>query len=164
MRKSKPGVSADLRRGFTIVELVVTVMVFAVLTGIVTTSTFGYQESARNRERANDIDAIARSLEQYYRTQSGANGASYPNSATTATALAAIVKDNDIVIAPRQTTNSLVVATSNAAQTPTISQYIYQPLNANGTLCTAVPCARYKLYFRQESSNTIVTKDSLRQQ
>ena len=127
-------------------------------------STFGYQETARNRERAADIDVISRNLEQYYRTQATSAGASYPPNSTTVAALGAIINDTDIITAPRQAGNSLVIATSNSAQTPTIAQYIYQPLNVDGTLCTAVPCARYKLYYRQESNNTVFVKNSLRQQ
>ena len=164
MNKQARVFSSDLTRGFTIVELAITIVVLGVLSGVLISSAFGYQESGRNRERANDIDAISRSLEQYYRTQSVAVGASYPPSSTTPAAIGAIVGDSEIVAAPRLTTNSIVVASSAAAQTPTTSQYTYQPLNVDGTLCTAVPCARYKLYFRQESSNTVIVKDSLRQQ
>jgi prepilin-type N-terminal cleavage/methylation domain-containing protein len=156
--------SNDLNRGFSIVELVVVMVVLGILLGAMVSSSFGYQASARNRERANDINSISKSLEQYHRMQSDATGATYPDSSTTATSLAATVNDNEIISAPNETNNSLVVATVSGAQTPTLSQYVYQPLNVEGTLCTALPCARYRLYYQLETTNVVVVKNSLRQQ
>ena len=154
----------NLEAGFTIVELMVVVIVLTILLVVVGRSSYGYQASSRDRERANDIDAISRSLEQYYRTQSVATGATYPSSTITPAGIASIVGDVDIVAAPDEPTNSVVVATSGATQTPTVSQYLYQPLNVDGTICTASPCPRYKLYSRLEESSEILTINSLRQQ
>lgn len=50
---------------------------------------------------------------------------------------------------------SLIVATNNSAtQSPTISQYIYQPLKSDGSLCTASgdECRKFNLYYKLEAS------------
>lgn len=57
-----------MRRGFTIVELVVVMTIMAIL---LTLGIFGLQKSqanARDAERKNDIESIARGLEERYKT------------------------------------------------------------------------------------------------
>ena len=154
----------SLNRGFTIVEVTIVIVVIGILISIAVSSGVGYQASARDRERINDIDAISQSLERYYRTQSAVTGASYPASNATIASIATIVGDNDLVTAPRQTANSIVMVTAAGAQSPTINQYMYQALNVNGTVCSSAPCVRYRMYYRLESNPDIQTKDSLRQQ
>lgn len=151
-------------QGLTVVELVVVISILGILIASVVGSSYNSLASGRNIERTNDISAISRSLEQYYRTQSVATGATYPSSSTTAASLAVIVGDDDIVTAPDETSNSIIVASSNSAQAPAFSQYAYQALRADGTLCTALPCSRYKLYYHLETTDDVVVKNSLRQQ
>lgn len=154
----------NLTQGLTVVELVIVVFILGILIASAVGSSYNSLASGRNIERTNDVGAISRSLEQYYRTQSVATGATYPSSSTTAVSLAAIVGDNDIVTAPDETTNSIIIASSSSAQTPTFSQYTYQALNVNGSLCTTLPCPRYKLYYQLETTNDVAVKNSLRQQ
>lgn len=153
-----------LQRGYTIIEVTIIIIVISILATIMVDSAVGYQIRARDSERASDVDVITRSLERYYRTQAAAVGPSYPPSTTSANALGSIIGNSEAILAPTLTTNSLVVATNNSAQSPTKDQYIYQPLQVNGALCTAVPCARYKMYYWLETTEEIVTRDSLRQQ
>lgn len=57
---------------------------------------------------------------------------------------------------------SFVIAT-NSTQTasgvtpqPTTSQYVYQPINSRGVLCTDMPdCRKYNIYYRLETDNTV---------
>jgi len=153
----------ELSRGFSIVELLVVIVVLAILLSTVASASYGYMASARDSERANDIDGFSRGIEQYYRTQSVATGATYPSSATII-GLAETITDKDLIKAPDEASSSLVVATGGGAQTPTDSQYIYQPLKADGSLCAALPCPRYKLYYRLETTGDVIVKNSLRQQ
>ncbi len=154
----------SLERGYTVIEVSIIIIVVAILAAIMVDSAVGYQVRARDSERSSDVDVITRSLERYYRTQAVAVGASYPPSTTTASALGSIADSSEAILAPGQTTNSLVVANNNSAQTPNKNQYIYQPLQVDGSLCTAIPCTRYKVYYWLETTETTVTRDSLRQQ
>lgn len=150
--------------GFTVIELLVVIVAISILATIGILSTNGYREKSRDSERLSDIDVISRNLERYYRTSPTSSGASYPNNGISATSLAAIIGNSDATTAPNQTGNSLVLASSAGAQNPTISQYVYQPLNLDGSVCTANPCVRYQLYYRLESTNVVGSVTSLRQQ
>lgn len=154
----------SLQRGYTIIEVSVIIIVIAILASIMIDSALGYQVRARDSERTSDIDVIARSLEQYYRTQAAVTGPSYPVSTVGITSLGSIVDNQDAILAPQQTENSLVIASTNSAQTPSANQYVYQPLLVNGSLCNTAPCPRYKLYYWREVTETVAIKDSLRQQ
>jgi len=156
--------SRVLRQGFTVVELLVTIVILSILIGIAVDSVDGYQSMARDRERAADIDIIASSLERYYRTNAVATGATYPASTVSSNTLKGIVDNPDALAAPEQKNSSLTVASSNATQNPGRNQYIYQPLNSNGSLCTSTPCIKYKLYYKLEVSGAVVTENSMRQQ
>lgn len=153
------------QNAFTLPEVVVIVTVIGIL---VTASILGMGgpllSSARDKERAQDIDTIARQLEHYYRVTTVSLGATYPPSTTTQQALITIIGSSDATTAPNGNINSLTIATTNASQTPTLNTYVYQPLNVDGTLCSTTPCVRFALYYRQESDSSIVRKDSMRQQ
>jgi len=151
-------------RGFTLIEVLVTVMAIAILAGIVVSSDRGFLERSRDVQRSNSVDNISRALERYYRTNATVSGPTYPSTASGASGVAAIVDNTNFTYAPGQSTNSIVIAASNAVQTPTIDQYIYQPLTSADALCNAAPCVKYKLYYRQESDQVVITRDSVRQQ
>lgn len=150
--------------GFTVVEVLVTVTVIAILAAVVVSSDKGFLARSRDVQRANSMATLSKALERYYRTNATVNGPTYPATSSGAAGLAAIVDDAGISNAPGQSSNSIVMASTNAAQTPTIDQYIYQPLTSAGAICNAVPCVSYKLYYRQESDQVIVSVDSVRQQ
>lgn len=150
--------------GFTVAEMAIVIVVIAILAAIVIASTSGDGPRARDAQRTASTTTIAAQLERYYRTQVAATGATYPPTSVGTSGLAAIVNSSDATTAPGQSSNSLVIASSVATQSPTINQYIYQPLTATNALCTAVPCVRFILYYRLEVSNTIITINSMRQQ
>ena len=151
-------------RGFTVIELIVVITVIAILAGVVISVNFNLQAQARDTERAADNGVIVRSLERYYQTQAVAVGPTYPPTTTGSNGIALIVNDIESVSAPAQTGNSVVIATSNSPQTPTASQYIYQPLQASGALCTTSPCVRFKIYYYLEVTKEVVVLNSMRQQ
>ena len=164
MQRHKTHSSHSNERGFTIVELVTAILVLSILVAISINSVVGYQAVARDREREADTDVISKNIERYYRTNAVAVGATYPPTSTGVNNLTTLINDTEATTAPQQTTSSMVIATSAAAQSPTVSQYVYQPLNIDNTLCTTAPCVKYKLYFRYEDGNEIVVRNSLRQQ
>lgn len=55
------------RDGFTIVELIITLVVMVILTGLSVVIIGNIQAQARDSERQQDVEAIARGLEQYYK-------------------------------------------------------------------------------------------------
>jgi len=59
-------------------------------------------------------------------------------------------------VAESSSVSLIVATTTSTSQNPTINQYIYQPLQANGTLCTASgdECRKFNLYYKLESSST----------
>ena len=63
------------RRGFTIVELLIVIVVIAVLAAISVVAFRGIQERARDTQRAQDVKTIAKALELYY-----ADNGRFPNS------------------------------------------------------------------------------------
>ena len=150
--------------GFTLIEVLVTVTVIAILAAVVVSSDRGYLARSRDTQRQNSIAIIARALERYYRTNATVSGPTYPPTSAGAAGIASIVDDSNVTNAPNQSSNSITVAVSNAAQTPTVDQYIYQPLTAAGAICNSVPCARYVLYYQRESDSTVVSVNSVRQQ
>lgn len=153
-------------RGFSVVELVTIISVVLILASVVYVVSFESLARSNDMHRASDVSVIARSFERYYRTNAVASGPSYPPTSLSVSELAKIVGDASATTAPNVAMNSIVLAANNSAQTPTVKQYIYQPLTAAGALCSTAPCARFKLYYRTEpvSGGTVVVVDSVRQQ
>lgn len=156
--------SRSLGAGFTIVELAVVIIVLTILAGITVTSVIGFQSRARDSQRASDIGVLANELEYYYRVNAVSTGGTYPDTTMDSGDFSDLVEDDDIITAPEQTTLSIVIAANASTQSPTVDEYIYQPLTLDGSLCTTAPCVRYKLYYRTEDTGTVVTVDSMRQQ
>lgn len=117
-------------------------------------------KSARDSERRADMRAVANIFEDYYRTQPTALGTSYP---TTGQA-ASLVENKELLTPPTLDTTVFNPASSAAAQTPTVDEYIYQPLNTFDQVCTIEPCVRFVLYYRTEAENEVNTIESERQQ
>jgi prepilin-type N-terminal cleavage/methylation domain-containing protein len=69
-------------QGFTLIEIVITMVVMTILLGLGVVAMGNLQAQARDNERKNDIEAIARGLEQRYKNSNpmyvGAKKGSYP--------------------------------------------------------------------------------------
>lgn len=155
-----------MNKGVTIIELLVVLAVLGILLTIGLGVGRGYDLRAGDIERANDARQIAIELERSYRSQAASVGPSYPSTTDGSAAISSLVDDADIVIAPRQNSNSVKMATTTSS-TPSMTkdEYVYQPFNALGDLCVSRPCVRFKLYYMQElDGNSIKTINSVRQQ
>lgn len=167
------------RRGFTIIELIVTITVMAILLSLAVVNLESSQVNARDAERKADAEGLASNLESYYNgrtTDADATAGTYLGTtglslATIQTALPDIDKKN--LYAPdvdtSSATTSVVAATTTATAptsiTPTPSKandvYVYQPLTANGALCTdptltsVGSCRRFNIYYYQESDSAV---------
>lgn len=74
-----------MKRGFTVVEILVTLVVMAILLGLGTVGLRATLANGRDAERQADIETIARGLERYYETGNpfyvpGGTKGSYPGS------------------------------------------------------------------------------------
>lgn len=160
------------KRGFTIVELVITITIMGIILTLAVVSLSSSQVTARDNERKSDIEALAAQLEAFH--QSGTDGSTsigrYPSTVVTSNNLANLqnnLRDIDLEIATAPGAASAItsfIAATNATQTtagvtpqPTISQYVYQPLQTNNTLCTteSQECRKFNLYYRLEGDNTV---------
>jgi len=152
-------------RGFTIVELIIVITIMGILLILGVVNLRGSQTNARDDERKSDVGAIALNLEGYYKGVNDTGGVgTYPSTATSDASNALIetyMPDIDIksLLAPgaNDPDKSFISAANNGAQTPTIDQYIYQPLQSSGALCTSVlqGCRKFNIYYHLETDNTV---------
>lgn len=166
--------------GFTIVELIITIVVMGILGSIVVVAPTWFLVSARDAERQDDVMSIARRLEQAYTAQEVGSPA-YPTTTKLATDITGsggvssgtlLRLKNDAFRAPGKSTSSVISAISPisttapaGAGTPTKDQYVYQPLDSSGNLCTgSTVCVRFNFYYRQEKNNAFQVIKSLHQQ
>ncbi len=162
------------RQGYTIVELLVVVVVIVILLGVAVYPSLEVLPKSRDTERMNDTASIARRLEQAYSAQE-VGAPAYP---TTTKLLSDIATksgtvsrlDADALNAPDASSSSVVAATSNTSEprgagSPVLGQYVYQPLNSSGALCTGTDtCIRFFIYYRTEHDSTVKIIKSLHQQ
>ncbi len=174
-------------QGFTIVELMVTVVVLLVLITIVVVRLAATQASGRDQEREIDTAAIATGLEVYY--QDGDDDAAipkgyYPGATQILAAAGGSPPFGDLLegvpeasfIAPeRIVTTSFGVdpnyATAPAGANPdgsydetqalallTTYPYLYQPLRRDNTFCANyLDCVRFNLYYLEEETGDVIT-------
>lgn len=155
------------RHGFTIIELIITITVMGILLILGVANLRSSQIPARDSTRKTDIDSIAQSLEIYYRT--GTDGTTtlgrYPSTVIIGQETV-MLRDIDpkVLSAPGVTGSSLVAATNNTQTTTgiapsplTTSTYIYQPLQADGSLCTlgTQECRKFNLYYMLEADGLV---------
>lgn len=159
-------------RGFTVVELLITITVMGILLTLGVVSLNATQVNGRDAERKGDIEAIQANLESFYRTGTDTSTSlgRYPSTVISSgneTTIKSILRDIDFksLTAPNAATFSdTFISATNTTQTvsgvtpqPTITQYVYQPLQSNGSLCTseAQECRKYNLFYRLENDNTV---------
>ena len=157
------------RRGFTVVELVIVITIMGILLVLGVVNLRGAQANARDEERKTDIESISLHLENFYTSGNDVSTTfgDYPSTAIIGnerTTLRDI--DPKSIVAPGGLTPSSLVAevsatplqtTAGVNPQPTTGQYVYQPLQADGTLCTtaAQECRKFNLFFRLETDNLV---------
>lgn len=154
------------RRGFTIIELIIVIVVMGILLALAVVNLRGSQIAARNTQRIGDVQTIAQNLENFY--TSGNNTSAlygrYPSTLLIGNETTYLPDlDTRALTAPGQTGDSLVAAdchntTCNQTTTgvnpqPTINQYVYQPLQSDGTLCTteSQQCRKFNIFYLLET-------------
>lgn len=166
-------------RGFTIVELIITITIMGILLTLAVVNLNSSQANARDSERAGDVEAITLNLESYYNNSSedalgnfAKSGGTYPGSSYLASStFSKILPDIDpkSIHAPGVdlTAPMSFVAATNNSQSPTTilpkpsktnDVYVYQPLTANGGPCTdpaVSECRKFNIYYYQETSDSV---------
>lgn len=172
-----------MRRGFTIVELLIIIIVMGILLTLTFVNLSSSQVNARDSERKADIESIALAFETGVKNPHTTENefletGNYPGEITMNIAL----PDNITTLLPdidpkalrapgvsESSPVSLVLAT-NDIQTatgvlpaPTINTYVYQPIDNLGGLCEDA-CGKFNLYYRLEADNTVYMLTSKHQQ
>lgn len=169
------------RGGFTIVELIITITIMAILMTLAVVGLRGTQANGRDEDRKADIGNITRSLEAFYssgRDDLATNGR-YPgtnaiknqlNTQTTYDFLPDIEQNSLRAPGIAPTANASLIVATNATQTaagilpkPTKDTYVYQPLYRNPstgawTLCVdhlTAECRKFNLYYTLETDSTV---------
>lgn len=149
------------QRGFTIVELVVSIVVITVIAGIVTAVYNGVQKSSRDSVRESNVFVISQGLEKYYD-----NNGEYPSvrnlvnsyAGNTGMAVGAILDIQPTTLkmplATSSTTNSLT-----SSDPPTNDGITYVGYSStNNTNCqssTTGGCTRYTLKYIKEQTGAV---------
>jgi prepilin-type N-terminal cleavage/methylation domain-containing protein len=158
--------------GFTMVEIIITVTIMAILLSLAVVNLNSTEANARDAERNSDVTTIANHLELFYKNGNNYTTLTgrYPSTLLLnngGTSVKAFLNDIDLdsVTAPEATSvpASFIVATNNnqtedgVTPQPTVSQYVYQPIQTNGTLCTteSQECRKFTIFYRTEVDNTI---------
>ena len=161
------------QRGFTIVELVITISIMLILLALTITNLTSSQVNARDLERSTKVATIGNHMETFYK--SGNNSSTtlgrYPSTALLASGETSLKTffpyiDMKTATAPGATSvaSSFLAATNNietvggVSPQPTKSQFIYQPIQTSGALCTteSQECRRYNIYYLTEVGNAVV--------
>ena len=127
------------KRGFTIVELLIVVIVIGVLAGIVLNTIGASQRKARDTQRTTDLQAVYKSLELYYQENDG-----YP-----------LAADFDIDIFNGLNPDSIADPRGVQINT-TASDYSYTP-----TDCDSDDCRKYSLAAELEDEDDPFVIDSI---
>ncbi|MFY9228011.1 MAG: type II secretion system protein [Candidatus Microsaccharimonas sp.] len=156
------------QRGFTVVELIITITIMGILLLVTVVNVNATQAAARDDERRSDVESLALHLETFY--TNGRDGTTmfgrYSSTGLTTSGVSSIkdnLRDIDLksVMAPGITDplQTLIMAPDNTPQNPTKDQYIYQPLQADGSLCTSGGqyCTKFIIYYRTEVDNAVHT-------
>lgn len=168
-------------RGFTLIELIITITVMLILAVLAVVNLRSTQISARDNDRKSDVESIARRLDSLYKTGYPSAVAltqySYPSLATVVDdttsrqAIFSVLPAGTLVDPLSSSTSSIVKATNlnagllSAGATPVTpfpsasAPYVYQPIATTGALCTttALTCRSFNLYYWSELTPTSAT-------
>jgi prepilin-type N-terminal cleavage/methylation domain-containing protein len=175
-----------VKRGFTIVELIIVITIMGILLVLGVVNLNSSQANARDAERKSDVETIATALESFYNSgytskDNSQKTGQYPSTADLLPDPTNIIKDTDTkaLQAPSTTdTLSLIAATSNntteSSIATDINKYVYQPLQSDGSLCDdsgnrttpTQECRKFNIYYKTETiiNGTTAFKVSSRHQ
>lgn len=146
------------RRGFTLIELMVVIVVIAILATIVSIGLTQYQENGRDSQRMANATTISEALEKYY-DQKGeypscgqltTDGATVSNTTLKGIDQSALVVPN----ASASTTNSLRCGTTLTAGG--IANDFIEYVGDGSPECSgSVSCLSYTLRYRSEEENAV---------
>ncbi|NTW61531.1 type II secretion system protein [Candidatus Saccharibacteria bacterium] len=166
------------RRGFTIVELLIVLVVIGTLLIMGVVNLREAQANSRDTERRSDVETIASYLDTYYKTgynYGTTTAGAYPSTYLTdpigsggggveyIKAVLVDVRESSLE-APSMINiiDTFVSATNNDQSTtgvtpqPTINQYVYQPIDKNGSLCMGTTeCRSFNIFWRSEVDNSV---------
>lgn len=164
------------RRGFTIVELIITITIMGILLTLAVVNVNATQAKARDDERTTDITSIANNLETFYTTarDGSTTFGRYPSLGLNASlaSLTSNLRDADtksfrapgvtdpmvsFVASTNTGTAKSIQTTAGVLPQPTKDQYVFQPIKSDGSVCAAgeADCRKFNLFYRLESDNTI---------
>lgn len=161
----------NMRGGFTIVELIITLTIMAILMTLAAVNLSDSLAQGRDEERKTDVANIILFQETAY-NRSTTKSYFYTGSATTQAMIEAYylnIDRNNLRAPGVVSPNYSLVAASNNVQTPagvlpqpTTTTYVYQPLQSDGTLCTlgTQSCRRFNIYYLEESTGTTIMMTS----
>lgn len=148
------------RNGFTVIELAIVITIMGILLVLGSVNFNESQANARDSERKADVESIIIHLDTFY--DSGSDDSTslgtYPSTllVNTVANLKKNLRDMDekSITAPGSSdpTTTWKVASSNTVQDPSTSEYIYQPLKSDGSLCvnTTDECRKFKIFYKLE--------------
>ena len=172
------------RRGFTIVELIITITIMGILLTLAVVNVATTQVNARDDSRKSDIESIATNLESYYiaGTDSSTVYHTYPSLSLIGNAanIQTYLRDASInSFLPPGTTDvtQTFLGSTNTGNTPaiqtaagvtpqpTINTYVYQPIASDGSVCpiSSTDCRKFNLFYYSEGSHTTVKVTSKNQ-
>lgn len=149
------------RKGFTLVELIIVIVVIGILTTIVALGMSLYLAEGRDAKRSTSTSAISEALEGYY----DKNG-EYPScSALTANGQTVSQLLNGLntetLVAPKATGGTTNSLSCNVLDTSTSDFYEYRG-DGSATCTTGAGCLSYTLRYREERTGNIVEVNSRR--
>lgn len=167
-----------MRRGFTVVELAITITVMGILLTLAFVNLNASQANGRDSEREADVTAFAIQLEGFYQNvnaEIAGSGSGYPNTSQVSNAnIATNLPDidpasvrvpgvaNSDPISIEAAINSTQTTTGVSPQ-PTEDFYVYQPINNSDTLCTSGVCRSFNIYYYKETTEEIIKVTSRNQ-
>jgi prepilin-type N-terminal cleavage/methylation domain-containing protein len=149
------------RRGFTLVEIIIVIVVIGILTTIVALGMSLYLAEGRDAQRASGTSAISEALEGYY----DKNG-EYPSCAALTANGQSVSQllnglDAEVLVAPKATGSTTNSLSCSVLDTSTNDFYEYKG-DGSTTCTTGGGCLSYTLRYREERTGDIVEINSRR--
>lgn len=139
------------RLGFTLVELLITITIIAILSTIALVSYTSFIKNSRDAKRQSDLKLMQSALEQYHADQKY-----YPYSESVASGKPLTNSTG----APLGTTLSKTYLNTIPSDPSAVTPYLYKAYKADGTTgcdsTAAGQCTKYCLYAKMENSTQII--------